>query len=75
MPENIKVLWFDIKHYGYIKNTLDQDLPHGFYTYKLHSYNDELYTSMERNGVLLVLNNCSEDKLIYNIIEESKNEW
>lgn len=72
--EEIKDLWFNIKHYGTIINILDQETEHGFYTYKHFIYDQERYVSMERNGVLLSLNNCSEDELIYDITEENKNE-
>lgn len=69
MNNEIKDLWFNIRHYGTIINVLDQETEKGFYTYKYFIYDQERYVSMERNGQLLALQNCSEDKLIYDITE------
>ena len=72
MPENIKNLWFEIRHYGHIKNAFDQDMSFGFFTYALHSHEGKEYTSMQKNGELLALYDTTNNELIWSVEDERK---
>ena len=75
MNEDIKKLWFEIQHYGHIKNAFDQDMSFGFFTYTLHGYEGKEYTSMQKNGELIALYDTTDDKLIWRINTDDKLTW
>jgi hypothetical protein len=72
MSDDIKKLWFEIQHYGHIKNALDQDMSFGFYTYTLYVYEGKKYTSMQKNGELLALYNMTDDEIVWSVDDERK---